>query len=115
MKEFMFVFRGGDTPELMRSPELMQQSMMKWKTWIDEIAANGKYVAGQPLQPQGKVVAGKQKKITDGPFAEGKEIVGGYFLIKADNLEDAVEMSKGCPGFENDGSVEIREIMEMEM
>jgi len=112
----MFVFRGSDPPpEEMQSPERMQQSLAKWKEWIDSIAAKGKYVAGQPLQRDGKVVAGKQKKITDGPFAEGKEIIGGYFLIKAENLEDAVDMSKGCPSFEYGGSVEVREIMEMNM
>jgi hypothetical protein len=115
MKDYMFVFRGGNAPELTSSKELMQQSMMKWKAWIDEIAAKGKYVAGNPLLPNGKVIASKQKKITDGAYAEGKEIIGGYFLIKADDIEDALEISKGCPGFEYDGSVEVREIMQMEM
>jgi hypothetical protein len=115
MKDYMLLFRGGMNPRLMESPELMQQDMMKWKAWIDKIAAQGKYVGGQPLQPHGKVLSGKLKKITDGPFAETKEILGGYFHIKADSYEDAVEISKEYPGFENDGSVEVREIMEMVM
>jgi hypothetical protein len=115
MKDYMLLFRGGMDPRTLESPELMQQNMMKWKAWIDKIAAQGKYVGGQPLQPHGKVLAGKQKKITDGPFAESKEILGGYFQIKADSYEEAVEISKDYPGFENDGSVEVREIMEMVM
>ena len=115
MKEFMFVFRGGNATDENRSPEQMQQDMMKWKAWIDRIAANGKYIAGQPLVPQGKVIAGKQKKVTDGPFAEGKEVVGGYFLIKASDIDEALEISKDCPGFEYDGSVEVREVLQMNM
>ena len=115
MKEYMLVFRGGMTPESMESPELMQKSMMQWKAWIEKIAAQGKYIAGQPLQPHGKVLSGKQNKVTDGPFAESKELLGGYFLIKADNIEEAVEISKDYPGFEHDGSVEVREIMQMSM
>ena len=115
MKEYMFVFRGGSSTDVMHSPEQMQQDMMKWKAWIDQIAASGKYIAGQPLTPEGRVIAGKQKKITDKPFAEGKEIIGGYFLIKAENFDEALEMSKGCPGFEYDGSVEVREVMQMNM
>ncbi len=113
MKEYLFIFRGCDNPDAFDSPQIMQESMLKWKTWIDSIAANGKYITGQPLLPDGKVVSGKRTKITDGPFAEGKEIVGGYFLIRAESMEDAVEISKGCPGFEFDGSVEIREVMAM--
>lgn len=114
MKEFLFIFRGCDNPEAYDSAQIMQESMLKWKAWIDAIAAQGKYIAGQPLQPEGKVVNGKRMKITDGPFAEGKELVGGYILIKAEDLDDAVEISKGCPGFEFDGSVEVREILAME-
>jgi hypothetical protein len=114
MKNFMFIFRGGETMED-ASPETMQAHFGKWKAWIDEIAAKGKYSTGDPLVPGGAVVSGADKKITDGPFAEGKELIGGYFIIKAESLEDAIEISKDCPDLEMDGSVEIREIMEVNM
>ncbi|HTQ29550.1 MAG TPA: YciI family protein [Puia sp.] len=113
MKEYLFIFRGGDDPGMRESPAMMQAHLMKWKHWIDAIAAEGKYITGQPLTTAGKVVYGKKIKITDGPYAEGKEMIGGYFLIKAGSLDEAVEMSKGCPGFEYDGSVEVREIMQV--
>jgi hypothetical protein len=91
MSNFMFLFRGGATPS---SPEGMQAQMQKWMNWIQKLRNDGKYIAGDPLQAGGKVVSSQRKIITDGPFAEGKEVVGGYFLIRAENLDQAVEMSK---------------------
>jgi len=106
MSNFMFLFRGGSTPT---SPEEMQAQMQKWMTWIQRLREEGKYVAGDPLQGGGKVLTSR-KIITDGPFAEGKEIVGGYFLVRAETLDQAAEMAKDCPIFENGGSVEVRPI-----
>ena len=106
MSNFMFVFRGGETPT---SPEAMQAQMQKWMTWIQRLRDQGKYIAGDPLQAGGKVLTSR-KTITDGPFAEGKEVVGGYFLIRAETLDEAAEMAKDCPIFENGGSVEVRSI-----
>ena len=106
MSNFMFVFRGGATPT---SPEAMQKQMQKWMTWIQQLRDQGKYIAGDPLQGGGKVLTSR-KTITDGPFAEGKEVVGGYFMIRAETLDEAAEMAKDCPIFENGGSVEVRAI-----
>ncbi len=110
----MFLFRGGMSP-LDTAPEQMQAQMMKWKIWMDTLAAKGKLLAGEPLEAGGKVLTGHAKKITDGPFAESKEIVGGYLVVDAANIEEATELSKGCPVFEADGSVEVRPVMAMEM
>ena len=107
MSTFMFLFRGGHEPT---SPEEMQAQMQKWMGWIEQLRKQGKYIAGEPLQGSGKVVSSRRKIITDGPFAEGKELVGGYFLVQAETLDEAVQMSKDCPIFETDGSVEIRPI-----
>jgi len=71
--------------------------------------------AGEPLESGGKVVRGKQKAITDGPYAESKDLVGGYLLIEARNLEEATELSRGCPVLDVDGTVEIRPIASMNM
>ena len=113
MSKYMFLFRGGRMGEL--SPEQQQASMMKWKTWMDELAAKGKLQGGEPLDGTGKVLTGRAKKITDGPFAEGKEIVGGYLIINATTLDEAAELSKGCPIFTEaeEGTVEVRTVMEM--
>lgn len=69
-----------------------------------------------PLNKEGKTVSGTKKVISDGSFMEGKEMVGGYLICKADTLEEAVELSKGCPLLVNeDGVVEVREIQELKM
>lgn len=112
MKEFLYLFRGGEAGRIdpQQSPEQWQQHMMKWKAWMDTLTQQGKMTGGQPLTTSGNVLAGKNKKLTDGPFMEGKEIVGGYLLVKANDLAEATELAKGCPIFENDGNVEVREI-----
>lgn len=107
----MFIFQGGDNPS--QSPEAMQAHMGKWMTWIDKLAKAGKYVSGEPLLPGGKLVSGADKKVTDGPYTEGKEIVGGFFIINADDMNEAVEISKDCPSFEIGGSVQVRQVMKM--
>lgn len=115
MKDFMLVFRGSIENEeafARKTPEEMQAEMAFWQKWMGDMASEGKLVGGQPLQPHGKVLKGTSKKLTDGPFVEGKEIVGGYMLIKANDYADAVRLSQGCPSLNSpDGSVEIREIL----
>ena len=112
MSKYMFLFRGGLNMEL-TAPADQQANMMKWKVWMDGIAAKGNLIGGEPLNGVGKVLSGRAKKITDGPFAEGKEIVGGYLVVDTAGLDEAVELSKDCPIFENDGSVEVRAVMAM--
>jgi len=113
MKEYLFLFRGGDMPE---APEAAQAHMQKWMQWMGDLSKQGKFVGAQPLDKNGKNVSGSKKMVTDGPFMEGKEMVGGYLICKADSLDEAVEISKGCPILEYDsGTVEVREIQELKM
>lgn len=113
MKEFMLIFIGADYAKANLSPEQMQAQMGKWFAWIDQLKAKGIYVDGKPLTPAAKTVKGKKPVVTDGPFAESKELVGGYFIVKANSLEEAAELSKNCPDFEFGGAVEVREVMKM--
>lgn len=113
MKEFMYLFRGGDAQRAQQSPAEMQAHMQKWGVWMKELEESGHLVAGLPLNNQGKVVKKSGSVITDGPFTEGKEIVGGYLIVKAKDLNHAVELSKRCPIFEHGGTTEVREIMPM--
>ena len=114
MSEFLFLYRGGN--EAGRSPERMQQMMQKWMAWMKELGAKGHLKdQGHPLERTGKLVKGQKKVVTDGPYAETKDIVGGYTLIEARDLDQATELSKGCPIFENDGQVEVRPIMQLSM
>jgi hypothetical protein len=108
MSEFTYLFRGRKTPG---SPEEMQKRFEKWIAWFKDLSAKGLLKdSGHPLEATGKVVKGKQKIVNDGPYAEAKDVVGGYMVIEADDLAHAVEISKGCPILEVDGSVEIRPI-----
>ena len=113
MNEFVFLYRGGEGG---RSPERAQQMMQKWMAWFKELADNGHLKdRGQPLERAGKLVNGKRKTVTDGPFAEAKDVVGGYTLILAKDLNEAAELSKGCPILEFDGKVEVRPVMKLNM
>jgi hypothetical protein len=113
MSEFLFLYRGGETG---RSPERMQQTMQKWMSWLKELGEKGHIKdQGQPLERNGKLVKGRQKSVTDGPFAEAKDVVGGYTLVEARDLGQAVELSKGCPILEADGTVEVRPVMKPSM
>ena len=111
MKDFLFLFRANGTPT--GSPDEMQAMTKRWMDWIGGIAAQNKLGdRGNRLFPSGKVVK-PGNIITDGPYSEIKESIGGYSIVKADSLEEATEMAKGCPGLTVGGSVEVREIREM--
>ena len=116
MKEYLLLFRGGDGKTLRQSPEKWQQHMQKWATWMGDLTKDGKFVSAQPLSNEGKSVTGTKKTVTDGPYIEGKEMVGGYLICKADSFDGAVAIANDCPilDFDN-GAVEVREIQEMTM
>jgi hypothetical protein len=112
MADFMLIFRSGDSPG--DSPEQMQQHMQKWVAWFDALSKSGTYKGqGAPLEPKGKLVRGARKTVSDGPFAEAKDLVGGYAIIQARDLEAAVEIARGCPIYEKDGAVEVRPVRPM--
>ena len=114
MKEYLFLFRGGDAHNLQKSPEKWEAHMAVWGQWMTEMGKQGKFVSAQPLDQAGKQVVGTKKAVTDGPFMEGKEIVGGYLICKADSYDEAVALAKGCPILQFDnGNVEVRAIKEM--
>jgi hypothetical protein len=115
MSEFILLFRSAESEsrEHMGTPELAQQSMQAWLSWMRELEAKGHIKdMGQPLDMAGKVVrAGKKRLVTDGPFAEAKDLVLGYTIITARDLDQAVELSAGCPILEGTtGSVEVRPV-----
>ena len=113
MTEFVYFYRGYEMPA---SPEEMQKKTTKWMTWLKDLSDKGHVKAlGEPLQPNGKVVKGTTKKqVIDGPYAEAKDVVGGYSIITAKHIEQAVDLSMGCPIFEDGGSVEIRPIGQLD-
>jgi hypothetical protein len=112
MNDFLYLFRGGASERSALSPEVMQEHMSKWQSWMGQLAHEGKLKDGLPLNTSGSTVK-KGGIVTDGPFSEGKEFVGGYLIVKAADLKDACTIAKGCPIFEHDGTVEVRQIMPM--
>ena len=112
MEKFMLIFQGGGNPEA--SPEEMQNNMGKWMAWIEQLQKEGKYVSGEPLLPGGKLVSSKTT-VTDGPYTEGKEVVGGFFIINANSMEEAVNECKQYPDFDYGGQIQVRQVMKMDM
>jgi hypothetical protein len=118
MAEFALLYRRTAEAhrESMGSPERAQQSMSKWRAWFREMTENGHLTeVGQPLEPVGKVVGGRQKTIADGPYAETKDIIGGFSIIEAKDVEHAARIASGCPILDIGGSVEVRPIMQLEI
>lgn len=110
MSEYLFLYRNGEP----MSPDTMQKQMVKWSAWLKQLTEKGHLKdAGQPLERAGKIVRGKDRTVTDGPFAEAKDIIGGFSIVEARDLAHAVDLSAGCPIFDVGGAVEVRPIMKM--
>ena len=111
MQEFMFLFRFGPG-EKNPSPEEFQKEAMKWQEWTGALMKEGRLTPGLRLSPNGKVIKTKDKRVQDGPFAEGKEVVGSYCTVKARDIDEALTLAKKCPIMDHeDASVEVREIV----
>jgi len=118
MSEFRLLYRSSETAnrEAMGSPEKAQQSMQKWLAYMREMEANGNLKDfGQPLENGGMMVRGTAKTVVDGPYAETKDLIGGYSIVIADTIVQAAQRAKGCPVLDGGGSVEVRLVMKMSM
>ncbi len=110
MPKFMFVYRGGHEGMEDASPEQMQQVMQMWMDWIQEGTQAGWMLdGGDGLKPSGAIV-NADLSVIDGPFAESKELVGGYSMVEAPDLAAAIELAKGSPMPKSGGTVEVREL-----
>jgi len=112
MEKFMLIFHGGIKQDA--SPADLQANMGKWMAWVEKLNAEGRYVSGEPLLPGGKFVTGPGSA-TDGPFTEGKEVVGGYFIISAASMDEAVKECNHYPDYEYGGQVQVRQVMKLDM
>jgi hypothetical protein len=110
MDEFMLIFRHPDGNKV-ASPEQLQTWMKQTMDWIESIAAQNKFILGNGLPFDDSRVVWPNNIVTNGPFGEIKETIGGYIMVKADSVEEAVEFAKGCPVLQGEGnSVEVRKI-----
>jgi len=112
MEKFMLIFQGGIKQD--SSPEELQSNMGQWMAWIEKLNKDDRYVGGEALLPGGKLITGKNA-VTDGPYTEGKELVGGYFIINAKDYNEAVEIAKDYPDFQYKGTVQVRQVMKIDM
>ena len=110
MSEFMMIFRNEKSDSPKPSPEQMQAMIKQWQDWIGGIAAQGKFVSTNALGFQGKTIDSKGV-ITDGPYAEVKEIIGGYIIVESETVDDAIKLTEGCPALASGGKVEVRDVM----
>jgi hypothetical protein len=115
MKEFLLVFRRDfATKEVQPSPEQIQAMMKPWQDWMGSLAAQNKLAnPGNRLNSEGRVVK-PNNLITNGPYAEIKEAIGGYIIIKAEDIDEAAELAKGCPVLQIGGNVEVRRLVAMD-
>jgi hypothetical protein len=110
--EYLLLFRGSNWDKGL-SPEQLQKSVDQFMGWFERLKQEGKVKGGQPLEREGKIVSGKNGRVVaDGPFAESKEAIGGYFLLQVDDLDEAVEIAKQCPILEYGSTVEVRPVAE---
>jgi hypothetical protein len=111
MAKFMLILH--NAPGYLRalSPEEMQRKVQKYQAWVEKIRSGGRHVSSEKLGEEGgKRLALKNGRVTvvDGPYSEAKEVVGGYFVFRAANYEEAVELTRDCP-FLEDCTLELRQ------
>jgi hypothetical protein len=115
MSEFVFLYR--TTPEQQReamgTPERAQRSLTSYRAWIEKLEAGGHLKAGgKPLDPGGRVVK-QNRAVTDGPYIEVKDLVLGFIVISARDLDEATELAHTCPIVIGGGSIEIRPVVQL--
>ena len=114
MAKFMYVFRGGAFVQQGLSPAEVGAHLQKWTAWVGELEKAGVHEGGYAVQGAGKTIRGSRKTVTDGPYAEAKDMVTGNLVVLTSSIEEAARLATGCPIFEFDGSVEVRPILERE-
>ena len=113
MAKFVLLLRSETVDYSAWSPEDLQKLLEKFNDWAGKLAAEGHLESGEKLTDGvGRVIAGlgKNQKVTDGPFGETKEVIGGFYIINADDYAHAVELCKDQPNLDLGGTVEIREV-----
>lgn len=112
MKEFMLLIRTEGDHLLMLSPEEQQKHIQKVMVYMEDLMKTGKLKSAQPLELEGTVISGTKGKLKDGPFNETKEVIAGYFLIQAKDINEAIQIAKNNPVFDlaTNARIEVRPI-----
>src|SRR4029450_129684 len=110
--DYLLLFRGNVWDRGL-SPAQLQKVVSDWMAWFERLKEQGKCLGGHPLEDEGKVVSGKQRTVADGPFAESKEAIGGYFFLTVADEDEAMGIAKQCPGLGDGSVVEVRPVAEI--
>ncbi|HEU0009973.1 MAG TPA: YciI family protein [Verrucomicrobiae bacterium] len=111
--DYLLLFRGTNWDKQL-SPEQLQKVVSDWYAWFERLKQEGKCAGGHPLQTEGKLVSGKKgRTVADGPFAESKEAIGGYFYLQVASEAEAIAIAQQCPGLEYGIVVEVRPVADM--
>lgn len=111
MKDFMMLFHSEPNPDFNPSPEQIEEEVKAWQDWMGGIEAQGKLKhPGEALGFEGKTMHA-DGTISDGPYAELKEIIGGFIIVSAKSIDEAIQLGNGCPALSSGGKVEVRDIM----
>lgn len=111
--DYLLLFRGTNWDKEL-SPEQLQKVVSDWAAWFERLTKEGRCLGGHPLQSEGKIVSGKSgRTVADGPFAESKEAIGGYFYLQVADEGEAVAIAQQCPGLEYGAKVEVRPVADM--
>ena len=111
--DYMLLFRGTNWDKEL-SPEQLQKVVSDWAAWFERLTNEGKCKGGHPLLSEGKIVSGKKgRTVADGPFAESKEAIGGYFYLQVASEAEAIAIAQQCPGLEYGCAVEVRPVADM--
>src|SRR2546421_6801762 len=102
--KFMLIFRGGAVAEHDLSPSQLQAHVEKWYRWSDELVRQGRRNTGTALDNPGAAIQGRERVVTDGPYAESKDLVTGSMIFEAASLADAIDGARACPTYEFGGS-----------
>ncbi len=112
MTEFVYLFRRPAARDA--SPQRLQEMLQRWRDWYKDLEQKGHLVdIGHPLEMAGAVITDAGGGYRDGPYAETKDIVGGYSVVRASDLAQAVALTRGHPVFEMGGLIEIRPLLKL--
>ena len=118
MSRFILLLHESPTAFEGVSPEEIQSVVEEYGAWRQKLAEEGRLAGGEKLEDgtaRNLTGGNGQVQVTDGPFAEAKEVIGGYFMIQADDYDQAVAISEGCPHLKYGGRIELRKIEELHL
>lgn len=107
MADYLLLIRNEGNPMADMSPHQMQEHLDAWSTWMGALAAQDQLLSAKPLGHDARCV--RKEVVLDGPYAEAKDVVGGYLLVRCDSMDHAIEVARGCPAVELGSLIEVRE------